>query len=78
MRRTEYRDADGNAVLIVHLWAGPDQCNVCGAEGFHSHAVPWYCGPVAMGASDGGYKSVCRSCYERWAAWDASIRYTGA
>ncbi len=76
--RTEYRDAEGNAVLVVHLWRDPDECNVCGALGIHSHAVPWYCGPVAEGESKGGYKVVCQACHDRWAAWDASLRYTGA
>lgn len=46
--------------------------------GYHSHAVPWYCGPVAEGESEGGYKTVCARCYGRWEAWDASLRYCGA
>lgn len=76
--RVDHVDADGNATLRIHLWRDPDECNMCGGLGYHSHAVPWYCGPVAEGESQGGYKAVCRRCYGRWEAWDASLRYCGA
>ena len=77
--RTEYRDAEGNAVLIVHLWDfDAVECAMCGESTRHHYAVPWYCGPVAEGASDGGYKCVCKPCHDRWAAWDSSLRYFGA
>lgn len=51
---------------------------MCGAVGFHEHAVPWYCGPVAEGESEGGYKTVCKGCHDKWAEWDDSLRYYGA
>ena len=76
--RIDQTDADGNSVLRIHLWRDPEECNMCGAEGYHSHAVPWYCGPVAEGDSEGGYKTVCPRCYGRWEAWDSSLRYSGA
>lgn len=76
--RTDYVDANDNKALVIHLWRDPDECNMCAALGFHSHAVPWYCGPVASGESEGGYKTVCEKCYDRWAAWDDSLRYYGA
>lgn len=76
--RVDHIDAEGNASLRIHLWRDPDECNMCGALGYHSHAVPWYCGPVAEGDSEGGYKAVCVRCYGRWEAWDASLRYCGA
>lgn len=76
--RIEYRDTEGNAWLKVHLWQDPDECNMCGALGYHTNAVPWYCGPVAEGESEGGYKCVCKPCHDRWAAWDDSLRYCGA
>lgn len=72
------RQTPEGAVLIVHLWRDPDECSMCSGLGFHTHAVPWYCGPVAEGDSEGGCKTVCRSCYHRWAAWDAGLRYGGA
>lgn len=76
--RIDHVDAEGNNVLRIHLWRDPDPCNMCGALGYHSHAVPWYCGPVADGDNEGGYKTVCARCYGRWEAWDASLRYYGA
>lgn len=76
--RIYHVDEDGNNVLRIHLWRDPDPCNMCNAMGYHTHAVPWYCGPVAQGDSEGGYKSVCARCYGRWEAWDASLRYCGA
>jgi hypothetical protein len=77
--RTDYVDSEGNTVLVVHLWDGaPDECNMCGALGRHRHGVPWYCGPVMEGESEGGYKCVCRPCHDRWAAWNDSMQYHGA
>lgn len=76
--RTEYRDAEGNAWLVVHLWQEPQECNMCGAVGHHRHAVPWYCGPVLEGGSEGGYKTVCEPCHDRWAKWSDSMQYQGA
>ncbi|MCQ9375148.1 hypothetical protein NMQ14_12890 [Methyloversatilis sp. XJ19-13] len=75
--RIDAVDADGNSVLRIHLWRDPEDCNMCGALGYHSHAVPWYCGPVAEGESEGGYKTVCARCYCRWEAWDSSLRHAG-
>lgn len=76
--RIDTVDADGSSVLRVHLWRDPDECSMCGVLGFHVHCVPWYCGPVASGESEGGYKAVCARCYGRWEAWDAGLRYSGA
>ena len=76
--RVDHIDADGNASLRIHLWRDPDECNMCGALGYHHYAVPWYCGPVAQGDNEDGYKAVCERCYGRWEAWDASLRYCGA
>ncbi|MGE0675056.1 MAG: hypothetical protein AB7O64_18590 [Methylibium sp.] len=76
--RIDHIDADGDSVLRIYLWRDPDECSMCGTLGYHSHAVPWYCGPVAYGESEGGYKTVCKRCHDRWEAWDASLRYCGA
>lgn len=37
-------------------------CAMCGTEGDHRYAVPWYEGPVLEGQNEGGYRSVCRKC----------------
>jgi hypothetical protein len=73
-------EPDGTVVMMVrHLWPEePTDCNMCGVPSFHEHCVPWYCGPVAAGTEHAGYKVVCKSCHDRWAAWDASLRYCGA
>lgn len=76
--RIDRVEPDGSKVLCIHLWREPEECNMCGALGYLAHAVPWYCGPVAEGESEGGYKSVCKVCHDRWAAWDDSLRYCGA
>lgn len=76
--RTEHYELNGCPVTVIHLWEEPTECNMCGAVGFHAHAVPWYCGPVAEGESEGGYKTVCKGCHDKWAKWDDSLRYYGA
>lgn len=76
--RVDHIDDRGNSFLRIHLWQEPDECNMCGALGYHHYAVPWYCGPVATGENEGGYKAVCERCYGRWEAWDNSLRYSGA
>jgi len=57
--------ATSNKVLVVHLWQEPDECAMCEAIGYHEWAVPWYCGPVAEGHSEGGYKTTCKPCPTR-------------
>lgn len=76
--RIECRDDDGNEWLIVRLWKEPNECGMCGALGDLRHAVPWCCGPVLEGDSDGGYETVCEPCHDRWAAWSDSMQYQGA
>lgn len=48
--RVEHYELHGCPVTVIHLWAEPEECNMCGTLGFHAHAVPWYCGPVMEGA----------------------------
>ena len=55
--------------LIVDMNAQPVECGMCGAEGFHDHCVPWYCGPVLEGESEGGYRTVCKLCHNKWEDW---------
>ncbi len=67
--------ATGDVVMIVrHMWpAEPVECCICGKDTHSPHAVPYYCGVVREGQSEGGYKSACEPCYNRWEAWGASF-----
>ncbi|MDR6381778.1 hypothetical protein [Paraburkholderia caribensis] len=64
----------------VHIMTPPAQidCAMCDAVGDWLHCVPYYCGPVAEGCSEGGYRAVCPSCHERWSRWNDSLHYYGA
>lgn len=77
MRRQDL-EINGCPVTVIDLNAEPYECAMCGSIGFHKHAVPWYCGPVLEGQSEGGYKSVCKPCHDRWEAWSDSFEYYGA
>lgn len=61
-------------IIVINL-SPPDPitCAMCEAEGYFEHAVPYYCGPVLEGHSEGGYRSVCGPCYARWEAWSNRI-----
>jgi hypothetical protein len=66
---------------VILLWPMPPaDCCMCGkpCEGPKAWAVPYYCGPVPMGCSDGGYREACEPCYQKWEAWDDSLRFTGS
>jgi hypothetical protein len=54
------------------------ECAMCDAVGDWVDAVPYYCGPVAEGMSEGGYRCVCKPCHDRWARWNDSLMYYGA
>lgn len=71
--REAHFEINGCPVTVIDLSAEPDECSMCHAVDFHTHAVPWYCGPVREGQSEGGYKTVCRACHDRWAAWNDSV-----
>jgi hypothetical protein len=75
--KTEHYELNGCPVTVIHLQGEPHECSMCGAVGFHEHAVPWYCGPVMEGDSDGGYKTVCKKCHDRWASWNDSMQCQG-
>ena len=62
-------EINGCPVTVINISEEPDECSMCGNMDFHRHAVPWYCGPVLEGESEGGYKTVCKSCHDRWAVW---------
>ena len=55
--------------FIIDMWVEPLECGMCGSLGHHNHCVPWYEGPTREGQSDHGYRTVCKSCHDRWAEW---------
>lgn len=72
-------EINGHPVRVVHLWPpDPIECAMCSAFGDWTWCVPYYCGPVAEGCSEGGYRSVCKKCHDRWARWNDSLKYYGA
>jgi len=72
--RTDYVDASGERVLTVINLTPPEpvDCCICGKDTTDHYAVPYYCGPVREGKSEGGYKAACARCYARWEAWDSA------
>lgn len=67
-------ELNGCTVNIIHMWVEPNECAMCGAIGFHSCCVPWYYNPTVEPLNDGGYKSVCNTCHDRYSKW-ASLAY---
>lgn len=76
--RVDSYEIDGCPVTVVRLDYSPVECAMCESKGDHHHAVPWYCGPVMEGQSEGGYKTVCEPCYDKWERWSDSMQYQGA
>ncbi|OTP79437.1 hypothetical protein [Caballeronia sordidicola] len=74
------RECPEGDVIHVHVMSFPLQieCAMCDAIGDWVYAVPYYCGPVAEGMSEGGYRCVCKPCHDRWARWNDSLMYYGA
>lgn len=65
----------GERVLSVRYLTPtePSDCCMCGRSTFDHFAVPYYCGPVRSGKSEGGYAPACQRCYDRWARWDDAM-----
>lgn len=65
----------GERVLSVRYLTPtePSDCCMCGRSTFDHFAVPYYCGPVRSGKSEGGYAPACQRCYDRWARWDDAL-----
>lgn len=63
---------DGEVVLSVrYLWPHePADCCMCGRPTLSARAVPYYCGPVREGASEGGYSTACDRCADKWERWN--------
>lgn len=72
---TRYVDESGDTVLTVYNLTPPEpvDCCMCGRATLDHFAVPYYCGPVRSGKSEGGYAAACRGCYDRWARWDDAL-----
>lgn len=66
--------------IHYHRMFDPDpiECAMCPNLGQWIFAVPYYCGVVREGCSEGGYKSVCKPCHDRWAAWNDSLAFYGS
>lgn len=66
-------DASDGAVLarVRYLWpAEPVDCCICSRPTFSTLSVPYYCGAVREGCSEGGYAVACEPCYARWERWN--------
>lgn len=72
---TRYVDEAGETVVTVYNLTPPEPCDccICGRATLDRFAVPYYCGPVRSGKSEGGYAPACQRCYTRWAAWDDAM-----
>lgn len=63
---------DGRTVLSVRYLNHdePVQCCICERPTFSTFCVPFYCGAVREGCSEGGYNTACERCYARWERWN--------
>ena len=60
-------------ITIINMTPRDYQCAMCDEWTVDEYAIPWYCGPVRSGQSEGGYRSVCKPCHDKWEAWDDSF-----
>lgn len=68
------RDTGDVVVRVRHMFPpDPADCCMCGKPTFDHWAVPYYCGPVLEGESEGGYRAACEPCYKRWEKWNDKI-----
>lgn len=65
------RHADHTVVHLIHEMEV--ECCMCGRATFSKLCVPYYCGPVRDGCSEGGYAHACERCYARWERWNDGI-----
>lgn len=66
---------NGEAVLRVRYLnrLEPVDCCMCGKPTFSTLAVPYYCGPVRDGCSEGGHAFACEPCYGKWERWNDTL-----
>lgn len=56
---------------VVHLIHDMEvDCCICGRPTFSKLCVPYYCGAVREGCSDGVYNHACERCYGLWERWN--------
>ena len=68
------RETGQTVITVRHLWPDdPCECCMCDKLTFSDKAVPYYCGPVREGQSEGGYKTACDDCYAKWERWNDSF-----
>lgn len=72
--RTERFEINGCPINVHYVWEHPIECGMCGDIVYDpvTYDVPWYCGPVMEGCSDGGYRTVCKKCFNKWEAWNST------
>lgn len=63
---------DGEVVLRVRYLTPrePIDCVQCGKPTLDTFGVPYYCGVVREGCSEGGYAIACLVCYQKWQRWN--------
>lgn len=58
-------------LTVVHLIHDMEvDCCICERPTVSKLCVPYYCGPVREGCSEGGYSHACERCYARWERWN--------
>lgn len=66
---SEYRPIE-----IIDLQGHGVDCAMCGTYTQDRWAVPWYEEPVRSDhQGEHGYQAVCKSCYDKWDAWDSFV-----
>ena len=54
-------------ILVINMQSMVYNCGMCDEESEDKYAVPFVNGePVPECESDGGYRSVCKPCFEDW------------
>lgn len=67
---------DGEVVLRVRYLTKPEprDCCMCDKPTLSTLSVPYYCGPVRDGQSEGGHAVACEACHRQWLEWSAAER----
>lgn len=68
--RTRHLLVNDCPVLLIELQSFEAQCVICDAWGHHEHFVWYYEGPCCSVRPEKGGAVACKSCHDKWAAWD--------
>lgn len=71
--RRDYDVIEGGHIVVSVRYLNdeePVDCCICERKTFSKLAVPYYCGAVREGCSEGGYAVACERCYPRWERWN--------